>query len=578
MYDTIIRGGLVIDGTGAPGREADVAIHGDRIVKVGRIGEGARRIIDAKGKFISPGLIENHTHYDAQILWDSALTPSPEHGFTTVIAGNCGLTMAPVPRGSEEWLYDLMVSVESIPRAAIDAGIELTWDSFGEYLDKVDKPLGANVAFLVGHSALRRRVMGPAASTSKATPDQIEQMRKLLADGLAAGGFGFSSGMGRAHFDGDGVPTPPRHAAADELVALAGVLRDYPGTVIQVSPGSAGMGVEADDRKMMIDMSIAADRPVFYLVLQVKDSNRTIHERMLALCDEAKEKGALLYVLGTPNSESPIRLDFYQTFLFPSFSPTWQQVAALPVAQRIEKYKNPEIRRVLDSDLRDHPERNAHYFAQAWQYMVVNDVPRPDMEHLVGRTVGEIARERGVSAFDAILDISIEGGLHVGFIQTPRPTEWERKTLYQVLRDPRMSWGGADAGAHLDLFSAADAGVRTIQELVIKQRAFSLEEVIHRYSYEVARKWGLRDRGVLREGAYADVVVFDDLEKLSISLMRIVHDLPGGAMRLRTTSTGINRVLCNGREVFAEGAYTGELGGRLLRSGRDTVTRAPRLQ
>src|SRR6185437_4932970 len=166
----------------------------------------------------------------------------------------------------------------------------------------------------------------------------------------------------------------------------------------------------------------------------------------------------------------------------PSFSPLWQEVAALPIPQRIAKYKDPDIRSRMDSDLRDHPERHAHYFAEAWQYMVVNDVPKPEMEHLVGRTVGDIAKERGISAWNAILDVSIEGDLRVGFIQKPRPTAWERETLYQVLRDPRMSWGGADAGAHLDLFCAADAGVRTIQELVVKEKAFTLEEVVHGYS------------------------------------------------------------------------------------------------
>jgi N-acyl-D-aspartate/D-glutamate deacylase len=572
MLDLIIHGGSVIDGTGTPAYRADVGVKDGRIVKVGEVRDPARRTIDAQGKIIAPGFIENHTHYDVQILWDKALTPSPEHGFTTAIAGNCGLTMAPMPQGEKDWMYDLLASVETVPRVAMDEGITESWDSFADYMDLVDRPLGLNIAFMVGHSALRRRVMGPAASYAKATTEQIEQMKALLAEGLKAGGFGFSSGMARTHYDGDGVPTPPRHAAHEELVALSEVLRDYPGTVLQAAPATGYTGVEEDDRRLLANMSIAADRPLFYLALVVQESNKHLHERMLTVCDEARAKGGLVYCIAIPNSEQPVRLEFNQSFFISAFPEPWPTIAKLSIPERMKKYKDPAVRHALNRAILDHPERTGYQMAHEWQYMIVNDVPKPEMEHLVGRTVGEIAAERGLTPFDAILEISVEGDLRVGFFRTARPTDWERKTFYRSLRDPRVSWGGGDAGAHYDLLTTADQGIRTIQELVQKEKTFTLEEVIHHYSYAVAQKWGIKDRGAVREGYWADLIVMEGLDKLDVSLMQMVHDLPGGGHRLRTRSTGIERVLCNGREVFADGSYTGDLPGRLLRAGRDTVT------
>ena len=238
MGEVVIRGGTVVDGTGAPGFRGDVAVAGGRVVAVGPdLDPGAADVIDADGLVVAPGFVDLHTHYDAQLFYEPELSPSPLHGVTTVVGGNCGLTLAPVNPGDEAWLTRLLARVESIPVATLEAGLEYRWASFPEFLDVVDRtPLGPNIGFLVGHSALRRAVMGDAASSDPATDAQRAAMEALLDAAIAAGGFGFSTANAATQVDGDGRPTPPNFATRDELVGLAAVCGRHPGTVLEFIP------------------------------------------------------------------------------------------------------------------------------------------------------------------------------------------------------------------------------------------------------------------------------------------------------------------------------------------------------
>jgi N-acyl-D-aspartate/D-glutamate deacylase len=272
MLDLIIRGGTLIDGTGGPPRPGDLGVRDGRIVAIGTIAEDAREVIDAAGKVVAPGFIDVHTHYDAQVFWDGTLSPSPFHGVTSVIGGNCGFSIAPLCESAGDYLMRMLARVEGMPLESLKEGVPWDWESFGEYLDRIEGRLSVNAGFMVGHSAIRRVVMGERAVGHEASEEELEAMLVLLRDSLAQGGMGFSSTVSPTHNDGDGQPVPSRHATREEIVALAGAVRDYPGTTIEFLPG---VGAFSDEQKeLMGDLSLAANRPVNWNVLAPSSSNR----------------------------------------------------------------------------------------------------------------------------------------------------------------------------------------------------------------------------------------------------------------------------------------------------------------
>lgn len=578
MLDLIVRGGRLVDGTGAPARGADIGIRAGRIASIGNLDADAREIIDVGGLTVAPGFIETHTHLDAQVIWDPTLSPIPLHGVTTVVGGNCGLTLGPIqPAESEkEWLMGLLASVEALPIEALREGIDFDWDTFGGYLDAIDKPLGANALFFVGHSALRRTAMGPDAAERAATSDEIEVMKSLLASAIEAGGFGLSTAGHSSHLDLQGKPTPPQFATNSEIVELAGVLSGYDGTAIQITPASAPIGFDDDDRQLLGDLAEASGRPVFWITPLINKAAPTMHERMLETCDLAAERGGQLYGLFLPTA-GPFRQSFDNPFFMRAFAGTWGEVMTLPHEERLASLRDPDVRLGLRRSLEEADGHFSQPFKDKWQDHEVLDVDSPELEQYIGRNLAEIGREKGVDAFDAMLDIAVAGDLRVGFVsydQTAEADPWMIETKQAVLRDERVVWGGSDAGAHVDAGVGADFPPRAIMQLVRQQGWFTLEEAVHKLTGEVARKWGIKDRGVLAEGNWADIVVFDP-DTIAPGRMERRTDWPGGAWRLATASQGIDRVIVNGRQVVVDGEYTGELAGRLLRSGLDTATAAP---
>jgi len=346
MFDTAITGGTIVDGTGRPGRRLDLGIRGDRIAQLavpGTLG-GAARTIDATDRVVAPGFVDVHTHYDAQIFWDPALTPSPLHGVTTVVGGNCGFSLAPLAAGTSDFLMRMMARVEGMPLASLQEGVPWDWDSMAEYLDRVGGSLAVNAGFLVGHSAVRRSVMGAAASERPANPDELEAMRASVRDALDAGALGFSSSWSNTHSDGDGTPVPSRFGTLEELLDLCAVVRDFDGRSIEfIPPVTESFTTEAID--VMARMSLEADAPLNWNVLSItQDTIDSWHTKLVA-SDVASARGASVTALVLPMPTSA-RLSFGTGFVFDGV-PGWERVMALPLDERIEAMSDPSERERL---------------------------------------------------------------------------------------------------------------------------------------------------------------------------------------------------------------------------------------
>jgi N-acyl-D-aspartate/D-glutamate deacylase len=569
--DLVLRGGTVVDGTGVPGYRADVGVRDGRIVAVGTVDERGDNDIDVDGLVVAPGFIDLHTHYDAQLFYEPVLSPSPLHGVTTVIGGNCGLTLAPVAPGDEPWLTRLLARVESIPVATLEAGLEYRWRTYPEFLAAVDaQPLGPNVGFLVGHSAIRRAVMGEAASSDAASPEQLSAMEAVLDDALAAGGFGFSTANAATQVDGDGRPTPPNFATRDELIALAAVCGRHPGTAIEFIPDSFLSGFTDDDVELMADMSAAANRVLNWNKPLVNRQLPDLHRRQLRACDVALARGGRVVPMMTPQN-GLIQHDFEPGYVFRAL-PGWGWLYELAPADRRAALANPDHRRALEQSVADATSGLA-LVVRNWSSYVVNEVHDSNHTQLVGRGIDGLAAEWGMTPFEAMAEVACRAGLETGFVrpQFVDGDEWSWTVRRELLTDPRVVLQASDAGAHLDMMCGAAFPSEVLAELVRERQLFTVEEMVHQLSGVPAALYGLSELGRIAPGARADLVAFDP-DVIAPTPMQTRRDLPAGAARLHCGAVGMVGVYVNGREVVWEDAFTGELPGRLLRSGRDSVT------
>jgi N-acyl-D-aspartate/D-glutamate deacylase len=566
MLDLVIRGGTVVDGTGAPGRRADVGVRDGRIVAVGEVTEDARDVIDAEGLVVAPGFVDVHTHYDAQILWDPAVTPSPLHGVTTVIGGNCGFSVAPVAPGDADYVKRLMAVVEGIPLDALEQGAAWDWTGFGSWLDHLEGAVAVNAAFMVGHSTLRRAVMGTAATDGEANAEQIAAMSRLLDVSLGEGALGLSSGWDNVHHDGDGRPVPSRVASAEEFLALAEVVGAHEGTTIGFFPH---MGELPRDRmELMTEMSLRANRPVSWNLLGSM-SPVEIYEQQLEACDMARERGAVVVALAMPDflrMRANTILDAIPVFRRLMRTDEEERRAAIADPER-----RAELRRALEA-------ASTGEFAAlaAFDLVEVAEARSPESEPLVGLTLVEAAALRGGDAVDVVLDVVVPEKLPLTvMLPTIVPSlgasdeGWRARA--DIWRDPRVLVGGSDAGAHLDLMCHANYPTVMLGQSVRRRGLLSIEEAVHLMTDVPARFFGLRERGRVCEGWHADLVVFDPATVDSgPSVAR--WDLPGGGERLYAESVGVAHVLVGGVAIARDSAVTGATPGRVLRSGRDTDT------
>ena len=562
MLDLIFRGATVVDGTGHPSAVADVGIAEGRIAEVGQVNQAAQETWDVSGSVICPGFIDVHTHYDAQLLWDTTASPSVLHGVTTVLGGNCGFSIAPLAPGDADYMQQMMAVVEGIPLAAMQDSGTWDWASFSQYLARVDQGLAVNAGFLAGHSAIRRAVMGDQATRAIATSVQLGAMIELLQASLAGGALGFSSSLGEGHTDGDGRPVPSRSATFEELVALAGVLRDYPGTTLEFIP-TVGP-IPPDRMQLMTDMSLAADRPLNWNLLGSLASEE-IYAQQLEASDIATEQGAHVIALTLPDM-----MRMRASHVMPSMR-GWGDVLGLDHTGRHAAASDPTIRGALRAGAEKSAQRSIGVLGD----FDLMEIGNPDSPWQ-GQSLGEIAETRGGDAIDVLIDVVLVDDLTL-FLVLPSLTPslgrsdegWEARV--SVWKDPRVMLGGSDAGAHLDLMCHANYPTVVLGEIVRERRLLSMEEAIEMMTDRPARHYGLRHRGRVTEGWWADLVIFNP-DEVASQPTQLLHDLPGGAERLHAGSVGIRHVLVSGRPVVTDGATTRERPGRVLRSGADTDT------
>jgi N-acyl-D-aspartate/D-glutamate deacylase len=568
MLDLLIRGGTVVDGTGAPARTGDVGVRDGRIV-ADIAGESATRTIEADGLVVAPGFVDLHTHYDAQLSWDPTASPSIFHGVTTVIGGNCGFTLAPAGEKHADYLMRMMARVEGIPVDALSTGLPWDWTSYEDWLGRFDGTIAVNAGFLVGHCALRRAAMGADAVEREATDDELVEMQRTLADALRAGGLGFSSTQSNTHNDADGRPVPSRVAPAAELVALAGTVRDHPGTTLEFITAGCLSGFSDDEVDVMTGMSVAANRPLNWNLLGVSAANPDFHNHQLAASDKAAARGGRIVALTLPHVMR-IRLSFLTGFVLDGL-PGWRETLHLPVPERLRALSDPEVRQRLAAGANS-PEAGMLRGLAKWERLDLAETFAPETAAYTGRSVGDVAAERGVDPFDALLDIVVADELRTGLHPAlPEGDADDWKMRAEIWRDGRTIVGGSDAGAHLDMMCGAIYSTALLGSAVRDRQLLTLEEAVHQLTDVPARLYGLRGRGRIEPNAHADLVLFDP-ETVGHGPDRTRNDLPGGAARLYADATGIAHVIVNGVEVAADGTATGASPGTLLRSGRDTDT------
>ncbi|MCB0994124.1 MAG: D-aminoacylase, partial [Acidimicrobiales bacterium] len=569
MLDLLITSATVIDGTGAPGRIADVGVRDGRIVAVGEIAEDAERTIDATGLVVCPGFVDPHTHYDAQLLWDPGASPSNLHGVTTIMAGNCGFTLAPLNPEDADYLRRMMAQVEGMPLKTLETGLAWDWRTFGDYLANFGKGLGLNAGFLVGHSAIRRMVMGAEASEREATADEIEQMKELLRQSIRDGGMGFSTSLSYTHNDADGIPVGSRFASRDEVVALCSVVSEFPGTTLELVSSGCMNGFTEDEVQLFIDMSLAGQRPVNWNVLTVDSHDPVRYANQLGMSVRAAHAGARVVSLTMPILAG-MNMSF-GTFCGLNLLPDWGPILGLPLGERMEKLRDPEVRRFL-AERATSPEAGAFMRLTGWGIYEIGDTYSEANAGLTGRLVKDIAAERGTSDFDTLLDIVLEDDLRT--ILWPGATDdddqsWQMRA--QLWNYPDILLGGSDAGAHLDRMCGATYTTAFLGDCIRGRKLVPLEEAVRMLTDAPAEVFGLVDRGRVAEGYFADLVVFDP-ETIDAGPPYLRDDLPGGTARLYADSLGMRHVFCNGVEIVTDGAATGELPGKVFTAGEDTRT------
>jgi N-acyl-D-aspartate/D-glutamate deacylase len=564
-----LRGGTVIDGTGAPPVRADVVIDGERISAVGPdAGQGADEVIDVGGLLVCPGFIDLHTHYDAQLFWDPNASPSPLHGVTTVFGGNCGFSLAPAGPAHVDYLSRMMARVEGMPLAALQAGLSWDWSTFGEWLGHLDGRIAVNAGFLVGHSTIRRLVMGERAGGSDASEEEIAAMVAALHAALDEGALGFSTSRVHTHNDGDGMPVPSRAASDTEIEQLAAAVRSHEGTTIELIVPGCLNGFTDAEIEFLATVSLLADRPVNWNVLGVSAMNPDGAWSQLAASTAVQERGGTVVALTLPHTMQ-IRLSFEHGAILDGL-PGWREVFALPLPERLAAFSDPDTRRRLDAGAQSDEAGILRHLA-VWERLLFEETFAPEHAGLEGRSVGEVARERGLTPFDALLDVVVADGLRTG-LRPPIPESEEDWVLRaQTWQDPRAIVGGSDAGAHLDTMCGAVYSTSMLGDGVRARGLLSWEQAIQQLTEVPARLYGVRDRGCLRPGGFADIVAFDP-STIGHGAVRTRDDLPGGASRLYADAVGVEHVLVNGEEIVRGSAFTGATPGRVLRSGRDTDT------
>ena len=561
MADLVIRGALLCDGSGREAARGDLAVSGGRIAAVGRVAERGAREIDGAGLALAPGFIDVHTHYDCQLFWDPQASPSPWHGVTTVVMGNCGFTIAPCREADRETLMQLLLFVEGMPIETLRAGIGWAWEDFAGYLGALERRgVGPNVAAFIGHSAVRYRVMGRAAVERAATAEESAEMAALVREGMAAGAIGWSTSLSPTHFFGDGTPAPSRLADQAELLALARGLADLERGVIEIAPRTT-IGPPADkaeEQRFFAELARASGKVVSWAPLLdnpfAPGSARKIIEESAEL-----QAGGVQVVPQVGCRPLEVRFDFTEPAFYLEQNPFWRPLMAKSRDERRRLFAEAEFRAELG--------RQTGFvaaLAQGWDRLVLRLAASEGVRRWQDRSVAEIAAAEGRAPLDAFCDLVLEDDL---------ATQWgavlmnhDERAVAELIRHPAGLLALSDAGAHVD--TLCDQGFTTylLGHWVRELRALALEEAVRLVTSVPAERYGLHGRGRLAPGCAADLVLFDPA-RVAMRPTEMVYDLPRGQRRLLQRAEGIVEVLVNGTPVVADGAPTDRRPGRVLRGG-----------
>jgi len=556
--DLLVRGARVVDGTGAPARTADVAVRDGRIVEVGLVGATAHRVIHADGLTVTPGFVNIHTHYDAQLHWDPTASPASWHGVTTLLTGNCGFTLAPSTPDDLEWLMLMLSRVEGMSADALAAGVTFAGGSFADFLAGLDGNVGVNVGANVGHCAVRRFVMGDDASERTATDDEIAAMRTLVRQAFDEGAVGFTSSQLELHVAHDGRGVPSNHAAPEEIVALTSVLREVGHGTIEFIPRTFLDGYSDDDRALILDMARVSGRPVNLNTLTKLSHAPEGWKRSLEFAREAHGQGLAVHPMFAANRQGA-HFQLANTFLFDEM-PSFRDHLTLPPPRREERLRDPAVRDQMRKELADPTGRS---FVFIWEVLKVETVTRPEHEQYLDRSVAEIATEWDADPLDAFLDLSLAEDLQTQFVLAAPPSRDRQAATEELVRDPIVMAGSSDGGAHLLSFCGADFTTRLLAEWV--PDVLTLEEAVARLTSVPARMPGITDRGELRPGQAADLLLLD-LDRLATpDTPRYVEDFPAGSGRYVVDAAGYVATIVNGEVLLEDGEWTGARPGRVLR-------------
>ena len=564
--DLVIRNGTIVDGSGAPRYQGDVGVRQGRIVEVGRVGSVADRVIDADGLIVAPGFVDGHTHMDAQVAWDPIGSCSCWHGVTTVIMGNCGFALAPCRPEEREWFARCLTAVEDIPTEAMLAGIDWTWETFPEYLATVERlPKAINYGAYIGHSALRMYVMGKRALHETATDEDLDRMAAAVKEAIRAGAMGFSSSRAHTHVTPDNTPVASRIADWSEIDRLVGAMAELGAGIFQVGPDISGGLAQRTFLARLKQVALQSGRPVMFGTIasrQGDDPNPWTYQ--LEYLDECAAAGARVWGQTTTRSINAIfSLKSYLPF---DVLPAWRELRGLSLAEQKRRLAEPATRsRLVAEEATMKPRDNVLQGGGA----ATTDPRKPDYDNLYAMkdvewndpTVAQLAVARGQHPVEVMIDLALENDNQV-FVQ-PLVNEHPDQVL-GMLRHSRTLATFSDSGAHVCQEMGSSLQTHMLSYWVRAKRAFTLEEAVRKLSFDNASAWGITDRGLLREGYRADLVLFD-AARVRPAMPTVETDLPGGARRLVQKAHGIAATVVNGEVTLENGRPTGRLPGSLLR-------------
>ena len=555
VYDLLVKNGRIVDGSGMPSFHGDVAVMRGKIAEIGRLSGPAARVIDAGGMVIAPGFIDNHCHYDAQVTWDPLCTFSCHHGATSVVIGNCSLTLAPAKPSDREKVLGMLSQVEAIPLDILRAGISWNWQTVPQYMDAIDRRLGVNVGMLVGHSPLRLYAMGEASQERAATDGELNAMREVVREALEAGALGLSVTRNMSHFDVEGKRIPAAVAPEEELIALAKVLGEVGTGAIQ---SGGGAGPEMKNR-LMSRLSEASGRSVVYNQIQQSAFAPARWKEHLSLVEDACRQGVRALPLISPTVVvQHFTMKNCQIF---RQMPTWLSLMNVADEEKLRAYGDPVTREKLRADL-DLPDSG---FFKRWDLILVEEPYLAKNKSFKGRNIAQIAAAEGRDPFDLFVDLVVEEELNTRLAFGNRNTD--REAVGQLLRSPYTVVGLSDGGAHVQFHSEVGYSTQLLGYWVREQKIMPLEQAVRRLTFDPAAAFGIHDRGLLKPGLAADMVVFDPAT-VNPGKEEAVYDLPNNGWRIRLLAEGIHYTVVNGEVLMEGGRHTGATPGRVLRNAR----------